>query len=382
MTNLLMMNIQMVDLHSQIAEIREELDAAMSAVLEQGAFVRGPFVAQFEEELSAFYHGAYALGVGNGTDALQLAYMATGIGAGDEVIVPSFTIFATAEAAALLGARPVFVDIDPATFNLVPTLVEAAITEKTKAIVPVHLYGQPADMDPLLDIAGKHHLIVIEDAAQAIGAKYKGRIVGTLGDVGCLSFYPTKNLGAFGDGGACITTDDELAASLRKLANHGAERKYFNTSVGVNSRLDALQAAILSVKLPLLNAWTEARRKAADLYDQALSENELVTIPPRAPYADHVFHQYTIRVPAAARDDLAAHLMACGIPTMVYYPVPLHLLPVFEELGYAEGALPEAERASREVLSLPMHPHLSGEQIRYVAETVAAFSYASVSATL
>lgn len=375
------MNIQMVDLHTQIAEIREELDEAISAVFERGAFVRGPFVAQFEEELSALYGGAHALGVGNGTDALQLAYMATGIGAGDEVIVPAFTIFATAEAAALLGARPVFVDIDPATFNLDPMLVEAAITEKTKAIVPVHLYGQSADMDPLLDIAGKHNLIVIEDAAQAIGAEYKGRLVGTLGDVGCLSFYPTKNLGAFGDGGACIATDDVLAASLRKLANHGTERKYHNELVGVNSRLDALQAAILSVKLPHLNAWTEARQKAAYHYDHALNEIKLVTIPPRAPYADHVFHQYTIRVPAEARDDLGVHLKACGIPTMVYYPVPLHLLPVFQELGYAEGAFPESERTSREVLSLPIHPHVSEEQIRYVAETVASFLQEPVSAS-
>ncbi len=371
----------MVDLHAQIEELRDELDAAIAAVLDSGAFVRGPFVAQLEDELGTLFGGAQTIGVGNGTDALQLAFMATGIGAGDEIIVPAFTIFATAEAAMLLGARPVFVDIDPRTFNIDTELIEAAITEKTKAIVPVHLFGQAADMDPILDIAGRHNLSVIEDAAQAIGAKYKNQIVGTLGDIGCLSFYPTKNLSAIGDGGACISRDDELAATLRKLANHGADRKYFNELVGINSRLDGLQAAILSVKLPYLKEWTRARQAAADLYDEVLSETDFVTVPARAPYADHVFHQYTVRVPTEFRDDLAAHLRARGIPTMVYYPVPLHRLPVFSDAAYSDCVLPEAERASQEVLSLPMHPYLSEEQIQYVGQTITAFEPASVSVT-
>lgn len=375
------MNIQMVDLRRQVAELRDELNAAISAVLESGAFVRGPFVKQFEENLSSLYGGAHTLGVGNGTDALQLAYMAAGIGPDDEVIVPAFTIFATAEAAAILGARPVFVDIVPSTFNMDPMLVEAAITEKTKAIVPVHLYGQSADMDPILELAKKYDLAVIEDAAQAIGGRYKGRVLGTLGDVGCLSFYPTKNLGAYGDGGACITTDETLASSLRRLANHGADRKYFNTELGVNSRLDALQAAILFVKLPHLPAWTAARKRAADLYDDALKDIESVETPTRAEYADHVFHQYTVRVPAAMRDDLAAHLKAYGIPTMIYYPFPLHLLPVFESLGYELGAFPESERASNEVLSLPIHPHLADGEIQYVGNAISEFMLEPVPAT-
>ncbi len=369
----------MVDLHAQVEELRGEVDTAIAAVLESGAFVRGPFVGQFEQELGAFYDGAHALGVGNGTDALQLAFMATGIGPGDEVIVPAFTIFATAEAASLLGAKPVFVDIDQATFNMNPALVEATITDRTKAIVPVHLYGQSADMDPLLEIAKEHGLAIIEDAAQAIGATYKGQIVGTIGNIGCLSFYPTKNLGAYGDGGACLSSDDVLAARLRKLANHGADRKYFNTDLGINSRLDAIQAAILSVKLPHLQKWMTARKWAADLYDDVLTNLDVITIPPRSDYADHVFHQYTVRVSENMRDDLAAHLKAHGVPTMVYYPVPLHRLPVFEELGHADGAFPQAERASREVLSLPMHPYLTEEQIHYVAETVASFSVEPIS---
>jgi dTDP-4-amino-4,6-dideoxygalactose transaminase len=375
------MALQMVDLHAQVAALRPDLDAAIAEVLDSGAFVRGPFVERFEAQLSDFHGGAHALGVGNGTDALQLTYQALGVGPGDEVVTPAFTFVATAEAAALLGATPVFVDVDPRTFNLDPEALEAAITPRTKAVVPVHLFGQPSDLDPILAIARRHGVAVVEDAAQAIGAPYRGRLAGTLGDVGCLSFYPSKNLGAYGDGGALLTADDALAARLRRLANHGAERKYFHTEVGVNSRLDALQAAILSVKLPHLGAWTAARRAAADRYDALLAGCEGVTVPYRAPYAEHVFHQYTIRVPAALRDDLAAHLRARGVPTMVYYPVPLHRLPVFAHLGYAEGSLPESERAAREVLSLPMHPHLTEDQIAYVAETVTAFVEAPVPAT-
>ena len=366
------MNIQMVDLHAQVAALRPDLDAAIAAVLDAGAFVRGPFVKEFEEALSDYYEGAHVLGVGNGTDALQLAYMAAGIGPGDEVIMPSFTFVATAEAAALLGATPVFVDIDPQTFTLDPASTEQAITEQTKAIVPVHLYGQSADMDPLLDLAAQHDLRVIEDAAQSVGARYKGTFTGLLGDIGCLSFYPSKNLGAYGDGGACLTTSAELADHLRRLANHGAERKYYHTEIGVNSRLDAIQAAILSVKLPHLDRWAAARRAAADRYDSAFASVDGLTIPHRARYADHVFHQYTLRVEGRNRDEMASQLKAKGVPTMVYYPVGLHQLPAFDTPGSEKLALPETERACREALSLPMHPDLTNDQIDHVIATVTA----------
>ncbi len=362
----------MVDLQAQVAAIRDELDGAIAAVLESGAFVRGPFVTRFEEELAAYLGGAFALGVGNGTDALQVAYMAAGVGPGDEVITPAFTFVATAEAAALLGATPVFVDVDPATFNLDPAAVEAAVTEWTRAIVPVHLFGQPADLDPILALGERREIPVIEDAAQAVGAEYGGRAVGYLGQMGCLSFYPSKNLGAFGDGGAVLTDDEALYEQARLVANHGGRKKYHNEVVGVNSRLDALHAAMLSVKLRHLDRWTAARQVAAAAYDACFAGSEVV-VPHRAPGRTHVFHQYTVRVPAAARDGLVAHLKADGIPSMVYYPVGLHRLPVFEELGYAEGSLPETERASREVLSLPMHPELTLEQVHRVAGAVRAY---------
>ncbi|MDX1531345.1 MAG: DegT/DnrJ/EryC1/StrS family aminotransferase [Rhodothermales bacterium] len=367
------MHLQMVDLQAEVAAIRDELDAAIAAVLEAGAFVRGPFVARFEEELAGHLGGRFALGVGNGTDALQLAYMAAGVGPGDEVITSAFTFFATAEAASLLGATPVFVDVDPKTFNLDPQAVAAAVTERTRAVVPVHLFGQSADMGPLRATCERHGLALIEDAAQAVGARYGDAPAGYVGDVGCLSFYPSKNLGAYGDGGALLTNSEERYRELKKLANHGARRKYYHDAVGVNSRLDGLQAAVLSVKLRHLDAWTAARRVAASLYDAHLAGCDLVERPHRAPGRTHVFHQYTVRVPAAVRDGLREHLRAQGVPTMVYYPVPLHRLPVYEGLGYAEGGLPEAERASREVLSLPMHPWLTPEQIAFVAGQVTTY---------
>ena len=367
------MTIQMVDLRAQVAAIRDELDAAIGAVLESGAFLRGPFVAAFEQELADALDARFALGVGNGTDALQIAYSALGLGPGDEIITPAFTFIATAEAASLLGATPVFVDIDPATFNLDPALIEAAITERTKAIVPVHLFGQPADMDPILDIAERHGLAVIEDCAQSIGATYKGRPTGTLGDLGCLSFYPSKNLGAYGDGGAIIGNKESPFERAKMIANHGARKKYHHEIVGVNSRLDGMQAAILSVKLRHLGAWTEARQIAARTYDSLFAGCDAVTPPHRDANGTHVFHQYTIRVPAELRDDLQAHLKSLGIPSMIYYPVPLHRLGVYEHLGYGEGSLPETERAGREVLSLPMHPELTLAQLRFIAESVRAF---------
>lgn len=370
------MTLQMVDLHAQTDAIRPELDAAIAAVLDRGAFVRGPFVADFEAELARYIarlgdgaEGAEGgtevdvLGVGNGTDALQIALMALGVGPGDEVICPAFTFVATAEAAALLGARTVFVDIDPKTYTLDPTRLADAITPRTKAIVPVHLYGQCADLGAILDVADG--IPIVEDAAQAIGATWDGWPAGTVGAFGCLSFYPSKNLGALGDGGAIVTTDPDFAKRARGIANHGAEVKYHHTAVGVNSRLDAIQAAILSVHLRHLPAWTEARRAAAACYDAALADLD-VALPIRRPQARHVFHQYTIRVAADRRDAIRDGLRERGIPTMVYYPEPLH------KMGpYATGAdLPETERACREVLSLPMHPHLTASQITHVADSL------------
>lgn len=362
----------MVDLQAQVAEIEDELKAAIDAVFSSGAFVRGPFVKQFEDELAAYLSGKHAIGVGNGTDALQIAYMALGAGPGDEVITPAFTFVATAEAAALLGIRPVFVDIDPQTFTLDPEQVEAAITAKTKAIVPVHLYGQSADMDALIALSGRTGVPIIEDAAQSVGASYKGQTTGYIGEFGCLSFYPSKNLGAFGDGGAILTNDDDLAQKARVIANHGGTSKYHNDVIGVNSRLDAFHAAMLSVKLRHLDTWTHARQSAADLYDQAFSGSSVLP-PYRAADRNHVFHQYTILVPDGTRDALQEHLKAQGIPSMIYYPVPLHRLKAYADFGRTVGNLPETVRATENVLSLPMHPHLTESQIERITTAVLTF---------
>ncbi|MEO1077672.1 MAG: DegT/DnrJ/EryC1/StrS family aminotransferase, partial [Bacteroidota bacterium] len=325
------MSLQMVDLRRQVAEIRDELDAAIAAVLDSGAFVRGPFVRDFQEGLGAFLTDdrgtPHTLGVANGTDALQIAYQALGLGPGDEVIMPAFTFCATAEAAALLGATPVFADIDPATFNLDPAQVEAAITPRTKAIVPVHLFGQCADLAAFERIAERHGLALIEDTAQAVGTQHIGpdgtrRWAGTVGDIGTVSFYPSKNLGAYGDGGALLSHSATLHERMRQTANHGAARKYYHTTVGVNSRLDGIQAAILGVHLRHLPAWTRARQLAAACYDAAFAPSAFVTRPARASYSTHVFHQYVIRVPADACDRLRDALKGHGIPSMVYYPVP------------------------------------------------------------
>jgi len=369
------MALQMVDLRAQVAATRPELDAAIAAVLDSGAFLRGPFVAAFEAELAAYVGGlgaggdVHPLGVANGTDALQVALMALGVGPGDEVVCPSFTFVATAEAAALLGATPVFVDIEPDTFNLDPARLADAITERTKAVVPVHLFGQCADVPAIRAVCDAAGVPVVEDMAQAIGATWAGRPAGTLGAIGTLSFYPSKNLGAFGDGGALLTTDAGLAERVRQIANHGAAKKYHHTAVGVNSRLDAMQASILSVHLRHLPAWTEARRAAASAYDAALADAEGVALPVRRPEAHHVFHQYTIRVPAARRDGLRQHLQAAGVPTMVYYPEPIHRMPPYA----SDIDLPETDRACREVLSLPMHPFLSEADVALVSDAVRSF---------
>lgn len=373
------MQIQMVDLHTQYMEIKTEIDAAVQTVLESTAFIRGPEVDRFERALADYLGARYVVGVGNGTDALQIALMAAGVGPEDEVVTSAFTFIATAEAAALLGARVVFADIDAESFNLNPSAVEDAMTPRTRAIVPVHLFGQPADMDPILEIARSRDVAVIEDNAQSIGARYRDRMTGTCGIAGCLSFFPSKNLGAYGDGGAITTDDEALHERVRMVANHGSSRKYYNEVVGVNSRLDTLQAAILSVKLRHMDRYVRARTSAANRYDALLSEVPGVTTPPRVTYGTHVFHQYTIRIDPSVRsgrEGLAKHLREEGIPSAVYYPVPLHQLPVFSGKDHAArfGDLTETERAAREVISLPMHTELTSEQQERIADAVRSYA--------
>lgn len=367
------MNLEMVDLRGQYETIRREIDASIGAVIDETAFIRGPEVGEFECKLAGYLDGPYALGVANGTDALQIAMMALDVGPGDEIITSAFTFIATAEAAALLGATPVFADIDPQTFNLDPDGIESMITPDTKAIVPVHLFGQPADMDPIMEIARKHDLYVIEDNAQAIGSSYQGVKTGFIGDVGTLSFFPSKNLGCYGDGGAVLTNDDELYRKMRMISNHGSERKYHNEIVGVNSRLDTIQAAILKVKLQHLDEYTASRRRAAAFYDSLFADSDLITTPFHAPDRTHVYHQYTLRVSEdvpGGRTGLSQHLAEQDIPHAIYYPVPLHELPVFADGGCRFDDLSETEHAAREVLSLPMHTELTEEQLEYVGRAV------------
>ncbi len=367
-----MEDIKMVDLRGQYLAIKNEIDDAIQTVLDETHFIKGPPVKAFEEELGHYTGCKGALAVGNGTDALQIAFMALGIGDGDEVITPAFTFIATAEAAALMGARPVFVDIDPQTFNMDPAKIEALITPATKAIVPVHLFGQSADLDPILAIAEKHGLHVIEDCAQAIGATYKGRKVGLDGDFGTLSCFPSKNLGAYGDAGAMFSNNESLLHRARMIANHGSQKKYFNELVGINSRLDSIQAAILRVKLRYLDAYTEARQLAAQRYNNLFSAHDDITIPFVAETNVHVYHQYTLRVPL--RDDLSAFLKSKQIPHAVYYPVSLHKLPVFESGNTSSYTdLTETERACEEVISLPMHTELTMEQQSYIASNILEF---------
>lgn len=378
------MRIPMVDLQTQTQLIRTELDQAIGEVLASCHFINGPAVAAFEQELAAALASPYALAAANGTDALQIALMALGVGPGDEVITPSFTFVATAEAAAVLGAHPVFCDIDPGSFNLDPAKLAPLITERTKAIVPVHLFGQPADMDPILALARERNIPVVEDNAQAIGATYKGRTTGTLGDVGTLSFFPSKNLGAFGDGGAITTASAELERRMRMIASHGSARRYHNERIGLNSRLDAVQAAVLRVKLRYLDGYNLARRAAADTYDRLFADVPQLVVPPRSSDSVHVFHQYTLRVVGGVdRDGLAAHLSGMGIANAIYYPVPLHQLEAYAceadgqpgsgEARARRGPLPETERAAAEVISLPMHSELSEPIQQEIADAVLAF---------
>jgi dTDP-4-amino-4,6-dideoxygalactose transaminase len=359
--------IPFVDLRSQYHSIKSEVDAAILGVLESCQFTLGSEVARFEEEFAAYTNSRFAIGVNSGTSALHLALLAASIGPGDEVITVPFTFVATVAAIHYSGARPVFVDIDPRTYTMDPVQIEAAITSRTKAIIPVHLYGQPADMDPIISIAKKHRLVVIEDACQAHGAEYKGRRAGSLGDFGCFSFYPGKNLGAYGEAGLVTTQDGEFNRTVRMLRDWGAEKKYQHVLKGYNYRLEGIQGAVLRVKLKYLESWTEARRATAARYNARFDGSDIVT-PLAMEYARHVYHIYAIRTPERARWQDA--LQAQGIQTGIHYPIPVHLLPAYADLNYREGQFPHSELAADEVLSLPMFPELTAEQTDTVAHAV------------
>jgi len=372
------MQIPLLDLKIQYASIKDEIRSAMDAVLDSQQFILGPKVEEFETNIAAYSGARYAVGVSSGSDALLVSLMALGIGPGDEVITSPFTFFSTAGVIARLGAVPVFVDIEPATFNLAPDKIEAAVTSQTKAIIPIHLFGQCADMDPIMEIAREYRLTVIEDAAQSIGAQYHGRRSGAIGQLGIFSFFPSKNLGGFGDGGMVITNDGDLCAKIKSLRDHGANPKYYHKIVGGNFRLDAIQAVVLSVKLKHLDGWSQKRRDNAAYYDRQLAK----TVPgaimtPEAVYRAggdrdyHIYNQYTIR--AKARDGLRQYLKDHGIGTEIYYPLPLHLQECFKSLGYHKNDFPVAEEAAQAVLSIPIYPELNREQKDYIIEKIAEF---------
>jgi dTDP-4-amino-4,6-dideoxygalactose transaminase len=359
--------IPFLDLKAQYESIKDEVLSAVSATLSSTQFVLGKEVAAFEEEFAAYSGGKFGIGVNSGTSALHLALLAAGVKPGDEVITVSCTFVATVAAIDYAGARPMFVDVDPLTHNMDPTQVEAAITERTRVIMPVHLHGQPADLDPILDIARRHRLLVIEDAAQAHAAEYKGRRVGSIGDLGCFSFYPGKNLGAYGEGGMVVTNNEEFAHTLRMLRDWGQERKYHHVLKGFNYRMEGVQGAILRVKLRHLDAWTEARRRHAAAYNELLAD-VAVQKPVEMPYARHVYHVYAIRTPK--RDLVQESLQAQGIQTGIHYPIPVHLQKAYADFGYGVGDLPVTEQASNELLSLPMFAELQEPQIEAVCAAV------------
>ena len=370
------MQVPLVDLKSQYETIKNEIDEAIEGVLSSGNYILGLNVKSLEDEIARYCGVSCAVGVASGTDALVLALSALGIGEEDEVITTPFTFFATAEAITQVGARPVFVDIEEESFNIDPAKIEEKLTKRTKAIVPVHLYGQPASMGSIMEIAGRHNLHIIEDAAQAFGAEYSfsraAKKVGSIGDLGCLSFYPTKNIGGCGDGGMILTHHEKIAERLRVLRDHGASSLYIHSMVGYNSRLDELQAAALRVKLRHVDSWIEMRRQNASLYDELLSNSKgLVTVPYQVPSALHTFCAYTIR--AHQRDRLRDYLTKKGVGTRVYYPLPLHLQEVYARLGYKKGDLPVSEKACQEVISLPMYPELKEEQIEFVVREIKNF---------
>ncbi len=367
--------LHMVDLHGQYLKIKSEIDSAIMAVVESTAFINGPEVKSLATELQTYLNVKHVIPCANGTDALQIAMMALNLQPGDEVITASFTYVATAEAIALLKISPVLVDVNPDTFNIDPASIEKAITPKTKAIVPVHMFGQCADMEKIMAIAHKHNLFVIEDTAQAIGADYTfsdGRKAkaGTIGHIGCTSFFPSKNLGCYGDGGAMFTNDDTLAAKIRKMANHGQSEMYIHDEIGVNSRLDSLQAAVLRIKLKHLDEYAAARNRAADYYDKAFANHPNIKTPVRAANSTHVFHQYTLKLIDKNRDALREHLKANNIPHNVYYPLPLHFQKAYQDARYTAGMFPVSEELCKQVISLPMHTELTNEDMDVIVNAV------------
>jgi len=360
-----MIKYQMVDLVGQYKKIKPEVDEAIIEIMNNASFINGPAVRQFQEHLQDYLNVKHVIPCANGTDALQVALMALGLKPGDEVITTSFTFIATAEVIALLKLTPVLVDVDPDTFNITPEAIEKAITPKTKAIIPVHLFGQCVDMHNIKEVAKKHKLFIVEDTAQAIGADYtcpksgKTKKAGTIGDIGCTSFFPSKNLGAFGDGGAIFTDDDELAAQMRVVVNHGMAVRYYHDYIGVNSRLDSMQAAVLDIKLKHLNEYTKARQKAADFYNRAFANNPKIKTPVTADFTNHVYHQYTLVLNGVDREGLMAHLADKGVASAVYYPVPLHMQKAYIDPRYNEGDFPVTEMLSKSVISLPIHTELT-----------------------
>jgi dTDP-4-amino-4,6-dideoxygalactose transaminase len=365
------MNVPLLDLKAQYAAIKPEIDAAIAEVLESQHFILGPKVEELEKAVAAYSRCVYAIGVSSGSDALLACLMAEDIGAGDEVITTPYSFFATAGAISRLRATPVFVDIDPETYNIDPNQISSKVTSKTRAIIPVHLYGQMADMDPVMRLAEQHGLVVIEDAAQAIGAEYKGRRAGSIGHYGCFSFFPSKNLGGAGDGGMVVSNDMQRAGKVRCLRGHGAKPKYYHKLVGGNFRLDALQAAVVSAKLPHLDGWTASRQRNARRYDELLGKVGLPIGLPAVVTNRHIFNQYVIR--SKNRDELQSYLKQKGVGTEVYYPVPLHLQECFAYLGYKAGAFPESERAAKETLALPVYPELTDAQAQYVVDCICEF---------
>ena len=372
------LNIQMVDLKTQYEHIKNDVDNAMQQVINSTQFINGDEVKNFQAELADYLGVKHVITCGNGTDALQIAMMGLGLKPGDEVITPSFTYIATTEVIGLLGLKPVFVDCDPNTFNISPTAIEKAITKKTRAIVPVHLFGQSCDMAEIMNIASKYNLFVIEDNAQAIGCTYSGldhpQKTGTIGNVGCTSFFPSKNLGCYGDGGAMMTNDDELAKQLRMIANHGQSKKYYHDRVGCNSRLDNIQAAILRIKLRQLDTYIYNRQKAAAFYDKHFKSESKLKTPERITDSDHVFHQYTLQLDdSIKRDDLISYLKEYGIPAMVYYPVPAHLQKMFSSIDVSKGDLSHTEWLTTRVISLPMHTELTDNQQLFIVNHIKNF---------
>jgi UDP-2-acetamido-2-deoxy-ribo-hexuluronate aminotransferase len=373
-----MKGLQMVDLQTQYSKIKPEIDAAIERVLQKGVFIGGEEVQSFATELGHYLGAAYVIPCANGTDALQIALMALGLQPGDEVITPSFTYIATTEVIALLGLKPVFVEVDPHTFCIDPAAIEAAITPRTKAIVPVHLYGQAANMEAIMQIANRHNLFVVEDNAQAIGAHYtfsdgNKAQTGTIGHIGCTSFFPSKNLGCYGDGGALYTQETQLAEKIKMIANHGQKVKYVHEVVGCNSRLDALQAAILRVKLKKLNSYIAERQAVAAAYDAGFQNVSGLNIPARSSNSTHVFHQYTLKVHNGQRGALQQHLEELGVPNMIYYPIPAHKQHMFAQFGSGNLSLPESETLCTQVLSLPIHTEMLPEQQQYIIDSVLSF---------